>query len=327
MLKILYAASDNENSLIQLSRFLKAIEGKPYIVKIAAYKKSSPKNVSIDWNLDCLKNIFKPEQVSKNNDNFTTYFEQVKYYNPDLIISDLEYYTSYIADVLNITLWQCSSFLIAFALGRGAVSNTGFTKHYSYLTKRGGERNEITYLLNNSNCNFVYSHFGDLPNSPELKSNFEWIRPYHEVGKNYIPCSHNVVAGLLKNNKNIFHLLKKYPDSVAFTNFYEENYANLQLKDIDNFEEYKCNLYNSKLFVCEGQTSFLADAFYNNKYSVVMMNLKDPECVINSLFSEKLQLSHTIYDAKEDLSQYFDLSIQNSYNKQIKYLHEKLDEI
>lgn len=327
MLKILYAANDNENSGIALSRFLKAVEGKPYIIKIAAYKKSSPKNVSIDWSLDCLKNIFKPEQTIKNNENFVTYFEQIKYYNPDLIISDLEYYTTYIANVLNITLWQCSSFLMTFALEKGAMPDTGVAKHYSYLMKRGHIRKEILYLLDNSNCNFVYSHFGDLNNSPKIKPNYEWIRPYHTVGEKYMPCSHNIVAGLSKNNKNIFHLLKKYPDSVAFSNFYEENYTNLQLKDISNIEEYTCNLFNSKLFICEGQTNFLADAFYNNKYSIIMINFKDAECVTNSLFSEKFNLSHIVYNSAEDLSPYFNFEICSSYKKEIKYLHEKLEEI
>lgn len=327
MLKILYAASNNENSKIQLSRFLKAIEGKPYLVKVAAYKQSSPKDVSIDWTLDCLRNIFKPDLISIDNDNFSIYFEQVKYFNPDLIISDMEYFTSYIANVLNITLWQCSSSLINLAVSNEDRHNVGFSKQYSYLIRKETRPQRIINIIDNSNCNFVYSHFGDIKNPPSLKENYEWIRPYHTVGKDYAPCSHNIVAGLPKNNKKIFHLLKKYPDSVAFSDFSEESYFNLLLKDIGNHEEYTCNLSNSNLFVCEGQTSFLADAYYNNKYSVVMINFKDTECVINSLFSEKFQLSHTIYDSEEDLTSYLNVPIQSSYNDKVKYLHEKLEDI
>ena len=69
MLKILYAAANNENAKIQLGRFIKAMEGKPYIVKVAAYKKSSPR-INIDWTLDCLLNILRPKHTSSNNINF-----------------------------------------------------------------------------------------------------------------------------------------------------------------------------------------------------------------------------------------------------------------
>jgi hypothetical protein len=131
-MKILYAASENENAKIQLSRFLKAIEGKPHTIKVAAYKKSSPK-VNIDWTLDCLKNIFKPDLVSLDNDNLSIYFEQVKYYKPDLIISDLEPYTSHVANLLGITLWQCSSSMVNFALTNDYKYNLGVFKRYSYL--------------------------------------------------------------------------------------------------------------------------------------------------------------------------------------------------
>ena len=76
MLKILYAASNNENARIQLARFIKAMVGKPFIIKVAAYKKSSPKGMSIDWTLDCLLNIFNPEHLTFDNDNLKTYFNQ-----------------------------------------------------------------------------------------------------------------------------------------------------------------------------------------------------------------------------------------------------------
>jgi len=327
MLKILYAAADNENSRVQLARFLKAIENKPYTIKVAAYKKSSPKNISIDWTLDCLKNIFKPDLLSLDNDNFITYFEQIKYYNPDLVISDLEYFTSFIANALNIRLWQCSSSLINLAVTIESRHNVGFSKQYSYLIRKETRPQRIVNILDNSERNFVYSHFGDLTNGPQLKAGYEWIRPYHSKSQYYAPCAHNITAGLSRNNKKIISMLEKYPDSVVFSDFSEESYFNLLLKDINNLEEYICNLGNSKLFVCEGQTSFLADAYYNNKYSIVVVNFNDTECVMNSSFSEKFKLSHTIYDLKDDLFPYLNNSVESVYNADIQYLDEKLKEL
>lgn len=326
MLKILYAAANNVNARIQLSRFIKAIEGKPYIVKVAAYKKSSP-DINVDWTLDCLLNIFKPDQISLDNDNFQTYFEQVKYFAPDLIISDLEYFTSFIANELDITLWQCSSSLINHAVID--KYDLGLFKRYSFLMKKNNAlaTQRLANIIDNSNYNLVYSHLGDTENPPQLKEKFEWIRPYHTVGKRSPVCCHNIAAGSLRNNRNILNLMKQYPDCVSFTEFPYEKHADVQMKDIRNQEEYFCNLKNSNLFICEGQTSFLADAYYNEKYSVVWTDFKDLECITNSIFSEKFNLSTSVYDLKADLSQFTDRSVKSRYNDRIQLLHEKLEEI
>ena len=328
MLKILYAASNNENAAIQLSRFIKAIDGKPFIIKIAAYKRSSPKGISIDWTLDCLLNIFNPEHITLDNDNFRIYLDQVKYFAPDLVISDLEYFTSFIAAELNINLWQCSSSIINFSLTNKYKYDLGVFSKYAYLfNKNPVYTQRIVNIIDNSNRNFIYSHFGDIAyETCQIKENYEWIRPYHNIGKVSIPCQHNLVAGLHHNNKKIIDILKQYEDSVAFTRFYDETYNNLSLKNFENQDEYFCNLKNSKLFISEGQTSFLADAFYNGKYSIVIPNLEDPESIINSSISEKLLLSTSIFNY-EDLNSYINLSVPINYNRKIKFLHEKVEEL
>lgn len=328
-LKILYAASNSENAKIQLGRFLEAIHDKPYQIKIAAYKKSSPKNINIDWTLNCLHNIFRPELISlEDNDNFITYFNQVKYFDPDLIISDAEYFTSKIANMLDITLWQCSSSLINFALSFDEKYNIGLFKKYSYIfNKNPMHTQRMVNILDNSNCNFVYSHFGDLNNPPKIKSNFEWIRPYSILGKDYAACYHNVVGASFTNNKKILSVLKKIPDSVMFSQFSEESHTNVAMKDISEQEEYFCNLKNSHLFVCEGQTSFLADAFYNNKYAVIIPNFNEPECILNAIFSNHFKLSSTIYSSESNIIELMSNKIDCSFNPSIKMLHERLEKI
>lgn len=324
-MRILYAASNNENAKIQLARFIGAMEGSPHSIKVAAYKKSSP-NINIDWTLDCLQNMFKPEHVTLDNDNFVTYFNQVKYYNPDLIISDMEYYTSEIANTLGTALWQCSSSMINFALTNEYKYNLGIFKRYAFLFNRNPLHSQrMINIQDNSNNNYVYSHFGDCQEPPSLKSGYEWIRPYHQVGKVTVPCQHNIVAGMLGSNKQLISLLKGHSDSVCFTDFQGETYANPQMKDIRNQEEYFCNLRNSSLFACAGQTSFLADAFYNGKYSLVFANLEDPECVINSTISEKLGLSKSVYQISEELNlKNLTMPIKNDG---IKFLHQKIEKL
>lgn len=327
MFKILYATSNNQNSPIILDRFLKEISKLPIQIKIAAYKNFYPKNINVDWTLDCLLNYFKPNHISLDNDNYKTYYDQVKYYNPDLIISDLEYFTSHIANVLNIDLWQCSSSLIYLGLNIQQKYNLGVFKQYSYLISNDRPKNQRNYnCIDNSSHNFIYSHFGDMNTPPPIKDKFEWVRPYHQIGKISIPCKHNIVAAINNTDKEIIKNLKQYKDVVLFSYFIDENHLNIELKNINNETEYFCNLRNCSLFINEGQTSFLADAFYNGKQSIVFPNLKDPECIVNSIISEKLLLSKS-YDKLQNLEETIPEEVVTCNNTSIKYLHEKIIEL
>jgi uncharacterized protein (TIGR00661 family) len=324
-MKILYAASNNHNARIQLARFLSFMDG--HQIKVAAYKKSSPKNINIDWCLDALLNVYKPELLSLKNDNLNIYFEQVKDFAPDLIISDLEYFTSYIANVLNIRLWQCSSSLLKHALTWKEKYDLGLFKYYAYALNRDPEHTQrMVNLIDNSERNLVYSHYGETEHPPILEPKFEWVRPYHQVSKPYPTCQHHIVAGLYGNNKQIINVLKKQSDSVIFTESRLESYPNLLVKDIDNQEEYYCNLRNSNLFVCQGQASFLADAFYNEKFSLIYPDYEDTESIINSQLSRKLKHGHIMtYD--NNIAGIEPVKVEMKYQDSIKYLHEKIKEI
>lgn len=327
MYNILYAAANNENAKIQLFRFVKQIENLPFNLKIAAYTKSSP-NINIDWNLDCLLYMFDPERLSLDNENFLVYLEQVKKFKPDLIISDLEYFTSSVANILNIPLWQCSSLIINFAIPPDKRHDVGLFKNYCELFRKDFTVNQrLSHLINISNKNFVYSHLGDLNNIFKLSDNFEWIRPYHQIAKPFEPCNHNIIAAMTRNNKKILNILNKYSDCVAFVDFCYENYNNIILKELNNYDEYFCNIFNSRLFICEGATSFLADAFYNKKYSIVLPNVFDRECIVNSVYSEHAGISKNIFSENENIDSYIGKEIDYQYNDKIKFLHEKLLEI
>lgn len=326
-MKILYAASNNQNAKIQLSRFLKAMEGSQHQIKIAAYKKSSPKDISIDWTLDAVLNIYRPDLLSLNSDNLSIYLEQVKSFAPDLVISDLEYFTSCIANELDITLWQCSSSMINHALSRKEKYNLGLFKYHAHSLNRDAvDTQRIVNIIDNSNCNFVYSHYGDMEVPPVLREGFEWIRPYHQVAKNYVPCEHYITAVLSNSNKRVLDVLKKYPDSVVFMENVHECHYGVQVKDIRIVDEYYCNLKNSTFFACQGQTSFLADAFYNGKHSLIFPDYEDAESITNSQISQKLGVGQIVSHA-DAISSCSPLNINSVRLDSIKYLHERIEEL
>lgn len=326
-MKILYAAANNLNAKIQLSRFLKAMDGSQHQIKVAAYKVSSPREINIDWTLDALLNIYRPDLLSLHNDNLNIYFEQVKTFSPDLVISDLEYFTSYVASDLNVALWQCSSSIINYALTRREKYGLGLFKYHAHSLNRDTFHTQRTVnIIDNSNRNLVYSHYGDVSAPPALQDGFEWVRPYNQVSKEYVPCQHYVTAGLLSADKHILDVLKKYPDTVAFVENPEEYHENVQIKDIRIEDEYYCNLRNSIAFVCRGQANFLADAFYNGKYTLIYPNFDDAESVTNSQLASKFGIGRIMSYADELITDALP-DVNPAPSDTVKYLHEHIEEL
>ena len=323
MIKILYAAGKTSNSKLQLIRFVQAMQDKPYLIKLAAFKDISP-NINIDWTLDCLLNVYEPNQYYKDNENFRNYIDQIQSFKPDLIISDLEYFTTEAALHLNIPVWQYSPSIINFALTKKQKYNLGIFKQYSYLLNRNPHTVQRTLnIIENSNLKLICSHFGDLANPLEIQQGYEWVRPYSFQHNKSLVCQHNIVCASLSLNKKIINFVKDFDDTVYFSNQIYENHRNIQIKKLENNElEYFCNIKNSDIFICEGQTSFLADAFYNGKKPHIVLNFDDNECVLSAALSDHLKLSSFLYK-KEDLSF---LEFETPSLNDINFLHQKIDQ-
>lgn len=322
-LKILYAAGNNTNGKVQLLRFLQSIQDKHYLIKIAAYKISSPKNVSIDYTLDCMFDFFNNDTVNIDNEYFQLYYQQIKIFKPDLIISDLEFFSSYLARVLNIPIWQCSSSLINYCIDQSGIWGVR-SREKQVILNNTAEIENNKNIIDCATDNYVYSHLGDLENRPTLKKQYQWVRPYHYIGENYTPCQHNVVGSIIYNNRKLFSFFKKINDAVVFTDFDTGKYKNITLKNINNNEEYICNLKNCNLYLCEGQTNLLADAYYNDKFPIIIPNFYDLECINNSLMAEKYKIGKILYREK-DFETMTIRNIKHQYRNDVHYLHEKLE--
>lgn len=327
--KILYAAGNSFDSQIQLSRCYNFIKNDNE-VKIAAFKKSTPSNVKVNFSLDFLFDIFSDKYYSLETETFAVYHEQIKKFKPDLIISDLEYFTSCIGIDLSIPVWQVSPFLLKKFLTLSNLKINLNKKYFKIFDVTELYDHSINNIIYNSEENFIYSHFIDSSNISNVRdnSNFKWIRPYHELGKKSKLCEHNVVSVLLNNNKQIIKSLKKEKDLVLFSKFYNENYNDFHIKDINNTKEYYCNLQNCNIFVSEGQTSFMADAFYNNKQTFNFTNFSDAQSILNSLIAEKLKLATnlTIDPNISLLKNYKHLPLNINKSEDVKFLHEKIED-
>lgn len=321
-MKILYAIGNKLSGGIQLNRFLRAIGDKNNLVKIAAFKKTFQVPYR-DWTLDALLDIFKPDHISTDNDNLGIYYEQLKYFNPDLIISDLEIFSSYLATLLKKPIIQVGP-RIAYE-GIENSSKLGIkSKYKKYLFKNDDQYQLLKNSIDNADARLAYSPLCDLKEPPKLKNGFEWIRPYHVLGKLSITAKHQIIGASHNNRRDLIQLLKKYDDAVLFTGRLDERFVGVTIKDIMQVSEYALNLYNAEKAVNHGQQDYIADAFYNGKYCLMMPEFSDSETIINSMVAEYYGLGQAIYDVNENVQQ-VKLEMPQ-YNPNIKYLHEKIEE-
>lgn len=314
--KILYAASNRNGSKLQLHRFLEQMQFSDCVIKVAGYKKMG---MNLDWTLDALRDIGNHKVVSINNDNFEIYLSQVKAFSPNLIISDLEVYSSYIGYILGIQVWQVSPLLLNVA--QPPIREVYTNRNYKSMFNISDDK-LLKNVIFNADKSFVYSHLCDVKKPPILLDKYEWIRPYFYLGSISKPCEHNVVSVIHSNIDKMLKILKDESDVIVFTD--KDIHAVDEAKDICDDKEYACNLKNSLYFISQGSTDILADAFYNNKYPIIMPDMFDAESVMNAMFYEHYDLGYVSYDGiiSRDIK---DFNIVPDEN--VKYLHEKVFEV
>jgi hypothetical protein len=177
-MKILYGAGNFIGSNIQAARFIQNAFG--HEVRIAAYYRNNRYLNSIDWCLDALyrikikeKNYFDSKFGIKgprvNYEIADMIIDDILEWQPDLVISDCEYFTASISKILNITLWYCSSILqiIGIEHDRKELNTKKMNNIRKYLN-----------TFPKGDAYLVYSPLCDISSRPFLKLNFEWVRPY-----------------------------------------------------------------------------------------------------------------------------------------------------
>lgn len=316
-MKILYAADNNPHGKIQAERFLQNVDHAKFNIKVAAYRNYLPRH-KVDWTLDCLLHTdYKQVYALLNNRYLDIYLDQVNKFKPDLIISDLEINTSYVAAMSNIRYWHVSNKLFNYALPRLYKKYVNLYKHYAVLYGNDIFFNKVNELINLAECNYIYSHWGDLADAPAITDNFKWIRPYHAIGFESVPCAHNYVAADINNNNKVLEALKNKDDCVLFTSGDEVIYDKIKVKNIYHQDEYNCNVANCNVFICDGNASYLADAIYNDKKIIIAPDINNKECMLNYL------MYHKIYNYLNEGEIY--LPPKLNINSDIKLLHQHLE--
>jgi hypothetical protein len=177
--KIVYAADNRYGSALLLSRFIEIVKPLPVDLRVAAYRRSTG-DFSVDWTLDALTNNFiekKDNQSLTFNGNFEFLKREIERYEPDLIISDLEIYTSLIALDTRIELWQASPTLLYFALPKQTKMSLGLSTKAKYVLYSDQRRKAaMEKVIDGASKRLIVSHIGDVCDI-EIDSAFEFVRP------------------------------------------------------------------------------------------------------------------------------------------------------
>lgn len=227
-MRILYAAGNREGSYEQLKRYLPLFKQSSHEFLIAGYKKHL-RELNADFCLDALLNFTNPNGSVSFNGNFTYYTKEINKFNPDIIISDFEIYTSIYAIERNVPLWQVSPALLYYALPDQLKRNIGIHKYNSNLISGDRARHQyIKNILINSQRKLVLSHLCDLEHPPELINGYEWCRPEFQIIYNDTNQTHSNGTGV----------------SLADA-FYNQQFTKLKIShpDIETITGISCNIY------------------------------------------------------------------------------------
>lgn len=174
-MKILYCCGKLPASNLRCSEFLKCTE---HEVKIAAYYSNHEYLDTIHWCLDALEtndskskkqiNKLLGKKIALDLNNLQIFLDDIVKFSPDLIISDYEFCAELISEVLDIALISCSPMHMI----------DGINYKFGTAPWFKNKDSNVLNVFNTAKKKYVYSWLANVENKPELKSGFEYIRPY-----------------------------------------------------------------------------------------------------------------------------------------------------
>lgn len=291
MKKILYAASASKESYLQLCRTLIPLSNS-FEVRIAGYRNYLD-GVDADYTLDSLFDFYgRDASKPVRSKVFERYCKEISTYNPDLIISDFDFFTSLAAVDLGIPYWIVSSFALWFGLDLKIKNKLNCFKRHGSVFRHLKNHHRYGYQIENAEKIFVYSFLGDAQSAPLLMDNFYYVRPYHvdAVAKN----SKNVTVVISEVNKNLLNYVKPIDGNVAYSLVESEIPT---VKSI-NHNSYPIDLVNSYFSISTGETTFISDAVYNKIYPIVYPDYRSKTSILNSAVLEHYGIGTVISTTK-----------------------------
>lgn len=327
MLKIIYAIGKEYSGVLQLRRFLQAIDF-PCEIKIAAHLHHLPYLSRIDWVMDAIynrtqvivwedfHNLFGKRELYQNL-NFhacKTLLEAIEEFQPDLVLGDGEYLVIHCADWLGIPFWYLGGSLLSL----GAADMTQhkvFKQIFNWSSY-----NEKLIRMPTPEKYIVPNPFPIL-DSFTSRRQIEMCSPYYLEAKATEKSGYGIIAVLGEREQIIRKIAKSIELEVEMGGDLVENYQDL--------------LGGADWMITSGESCYLADALYNGIERVfVVPVLKDPENHFNSIIYQRDyhspylgELEKAESEAPDLLREAFEVKWRSEFNEEPgKMLHEIIKE-
>lgn len=298
-MKIVYSAGNRFGASVQLHRFLSSI-GNSHIVKVAAHLKSSLHTPYINWALDSLYQGYNPTNFAKLHSHFESeelprisfpltvqLLDEVLEFEPDLVISDGDPVLANIAKKLEIPLWYCSPLHLLDGI-RWRKDDLRYVKRTEALRK-------YFNLFPKPNRTFIYSPLGDVTPTLEIRKGYEWITPYFEkVERESNPVGITAIVESHVRARDLSPILNALTEPVELYSRQPAESLHLKHKHINDFSNYRKSLSSCKYLLVGGESSYFADAVYNNINVLCSPDLSDYESLLNAILCNRLGVGHNI---------------------------------
>lgn len=271
-MRILYGAGNFSGSNIRLGRFLKHCSRRQHDVRVAAYLRNHQYLDCIDWTLDAVRTK-KPNPKARVADLFGGYDGEFPRVHLDRFSEMLAELTEWdpqlvISDAEPVTAHIAKAFCTRLwscsplHLLDGVEWDIGHINR-SAVIKRA--RRQLASLPSSAR-KLVYSPFADLSMRPLLKDGYEWVTPY--------------------TNPN---------DDGCLGERVEQNGFRFILQALH------CGAWKPAVLTT-GETSFVADAFYQGKIIAVSPHSWDAETVLNAILCEYFGVGRNLGEIGKDIS-------------------------
>jgi hypothetical protein len=342
-MRILYTAGNRPGSDVQMSRIVEHLTP-DHKVCVAAFNHYSQSVKYLDWTLESI--YFKPARgdSAERNSLWNAYghkipqlpyvnvrssklfLKDVEKFEPDLIISDFEDMSAHIAVTLGVKLWYCSPVFL----------------YDGFLWKRGSKRYSNSFysfkqhmdIMPQADRIFVYSPFCDIKFRPILRNGREWVKPYYTETSEATTDEYENICILddAKRFSILATILNELDPKLAMVSRLNGTFDKMNLFNHDD-RKYKSLLSGCSRLLFTGETSYLADAMYNEKNICILPSIKDPEALLNALMIVEYKIGTNlgqvelmgplIFDViQEAVSNNLDRSYMRPGN--IKYLHQHI---
>lgn len=273
-MKILYGISPNIGSTYQYLRFKQSC---PFTTKVAGYYTHTQDLPHLNYILDSIGFIHKSQENFKKQ-----FFQHVKEFQPDLVISDLEPYTAEAAIQLNIPLWYCSSLFLYPALGY-FIRNDDY--HHAIYTAL----HNVELRIQQADKKLIYSPFGSL-DFFQLDKKYQWVEPETKTAT---------------GDSDIF--LSTRPELNDYAKYFNYKVAS---------KEPYSDLGIGKKICTSGESVFLADAIHNQASQIVVCpTISNAHSDLNALFVKNLGIGMDLGQIDLTRKEYAHFRLERALNE------------